>query len=90
MDVSRAQKLTETLGSAHARDALRDSEQSLQDILDNTTAVVFVKDLGLRYILVNREYNGDIMCSGTKYGEKLTSKFIPTALLTRSGQTIGL
>jgi len=28
----------------------------LQDILDNTTAVVFVKDLELRYILVNREY----------------------------------
>ncbi len=28
----------------------------MQDILDNTTAVVFVKDLELRYILVNREY----------------------------------
>jgi PAS domain S-box-containing protein len=28
----------------------------LQDILDNTTAVIFVKDLELRYILVNREY----------------------------------
>ena len=28
----------------------------MQDILDNTTAVIFVKDLELRYILVNREY----------------------------------
>jgi PAS domain S-box-containing protein len=56
MDLRRAQKLTETSGSAHARDALRDSEQSLQDILDHTTAVVFVKDLELRYIFVNREY----------------------------------
>ncbi len=28
----------------------------MKDILDNTTAVVFVKDLELRYILVNREY----------------------------------
>jgi PAS domain S-box-containing protein len=37
-------------------EALRESEQRLQDILDNTTAVVFVKDLELRYILVNREY----------------------------------
>src|SRR5271170_3050592 len=37
-------------------EALRKSEQRLQDILDNTTAVVFVKDLELRYILVNREY----------------------------------
>ena len=39
-----------------AEEALRESEQRLQDILDNTIAVVFVKDLELRYILVNREY----------------------------------
>ena len=39
-----------------AEEALRASEQRLQDILDNTTAVVFVKDLELRYLLVNREY----------------------------------
>jgi PAS domain S-box-containing protein len=36
--------------------ALRASEQRLQDIIDNTTAVIFVKDLELRYLLVNREY----------------------------------
>jgi len=36
-------------------EALRASEQRLQDILDNGTAVVSVKDLEL-YILVNREY----------------------------------
>jgi PAS domain S-box-containing protein len=39
-----------------AEEALRASEQRLQDILDNTPAVIFVKDLDLRYILVNREY----------------------------------
>jgi PAS domain S-box-containing protein len=39
-----------------AEEALRAIEQRLQDILDNTTAVIFVKDLDLRYILVNREY----------------------------------
>jgi PAS domain S-box-containing protein len=39
-----------------AEEALRASERRLQDILDNTTAVVFVKDLELRYLLVNREY----------------------------------
>ena len=33
-----------------AEEALGASEQRLQDILDNTTAVVFVKDLELRYI----------------------------------------
>ena len=39
-----------------AEEALRDSEQRLQDVVDNTTAVIFVKDLELRYILINREY----------------------------------
>jgi PAS domain S-box-containing protein len=39
-----------------AEEALRESEQRLQDVVDNTTAVVFVKDLELRYMLVNREY----------------------------------
>src|SRR5450755_3240657 len=48
--------LTESVEDGRAAEALRKSEQQLQDILDNTTAVVFVKDLELRYILVNREY----------------------------------
>jgi PAS domain S-box-containing protein len=48
--------LTESGERQQAEEALRASEQRLQDILDNTTAVVFVKDLELRYILVNREY----------------------------------
>ena len=39
-----------------AEEEVRESEQRLQDIIDNTTAVVFVKDLDLRYLLVNREY----------------------------------
>jgi PAS domain S-box-containing protein len=39
-----------------AEEALRESEERLQDIVDNTTAVVFVKDLELRYLLVNREF----------------------------------
>ena len=37
-------------------EALRESEQRLQDVVDNTTAVIFVKDLELRYLLINREY----------------------------------
>jgi PAS domain S-box-containing protein len=39
-----------------AEGALRESEQRLQDIIDNTTSIIFVKDLELRYLLVNREY----------------------------------
>jgi PAS domain S-box-containing protein len=48
--------LAESGERQRVEEALRASEQRLQDILDNTTAVVFVKDLELRYILVNREY----------------------------------
>ena len=47
---------TEIKERKHAEEALRESEERLQDIVDNTTAVVFVKDLELRYILINREY----------------------------------
>jgi PAS domain S-box-containing protein len=39
-----------------AEEALRVSEERLQDIVDNTSAVIFVKNLDLRYILVNRGY----------------------------------
>ena len=39
-----------------AEEAFEPSEQRLQDIVDNTTAVIFVKDLDLRYVLINREY----------------------------------
>jgi PAS domain S-box-containing protein len=40
----------------HANEEVRKSEQRLQDIVDNTPAVVFVKDLDLHYVLVNREH----------------------------------
>ena len=39
-----------------SEEALRVSEQRLQAIVDNTTALVFIKDLELRYVLANREY----------------------------------
>lgn len=39
-----------------AEASLRNSEQRLQSILDNTPAVVYVKDLEGRYLLVNRAY----------------------------------
>jgi PAS domain S-box-containing protein len=48
--------LAEISQRQRVEEALQTSEQRLQDILDNTTAVVFVKDLELRYLLVNREY----------------------------------
>src|SRR6516225_4426779 len=48
--------LAEIKDRRRVEEALRASEQRLQDILDNSTAVVSVKDLDLRYIFANREY----------------------------------
>ncbi len=39
-----------------AEEALRESQENLQAILDNTTAVIYVKDAGGRYTLVNRRF----------------------------------
>jgi PAS domain S-box-containing protein len=47
-------RLYADLGRLNA--ALRTSEERLQDIVDNTTAVIFVKDLNLHYLLVNSEF----------------------------------
>src|SRR5262249_9371 len=41
---------------ARSEEALRASEGRLQDIIDNTTSIIFVKDLEFRYLMVNREY----------------------------------
>ena len=40
----------------HAEDALRTSEEQLQSILDNSTTVIYVKDLESRYLRVNRRF----------------------------------
>lgn len=40
----------------HAQAALRESRELLQAILDNTTAVIYVKDTEGRYVLINRRY----------------------------------
>ena len=39
-----------------AEDALRRSEQLLQDVINNSTAVIYVKDTDGRYLLTNRRF----------------------------------
>ena len=39
-----------------AENTLRESQQQLKDILDNTTAAIYMKDLAGRFILVNRYF----------------------------------
>jgi PAS domain-containing protein len=53
---ANADLMRENRDRMRAEEALRASEQRLQDIVDNTTAVIFVKDLELHYVLVNREF----------------------------------
>jgi PAS domain S-box-containing protein len=53
---ANADLVQENRNRRKAEEALRASEQRLQDIVDNTTAVTFVKDLELHYLLVNREF----------------------------------
>jgi PAS domain S-box-containing protein len=48
--------LAEISEGRRAKETLCASEQGLQDIFDNSTAVVSVKDLDLRYMFANREY----------------------------------
>jgi PAS domain S-box-containing protein len=38
-------------------EAIRESKQLLQAVIDNTTAVIYVKDLAGRYLLVNRRFS---------------------------------
>jgi PAS domain S-box-containing protein len=45
-----------TLQRADADHTERSSQQLLQAVIDNSTAVVYVKDLSGRYLLVNRRY----------------------------------
>lgn len=47
---------TENAERKRVEGALRESEERLQDIIDHTTAIVFVKDLELRFVLINREF----------------------------------
>jgi PAS domain S-box-containing protein len=44
------------LSEAQAHKALRDSEQRLQAILDNSTAVIYLKDIESRFLLINRRF----------------------------------
>ena len=39
-----------------ARDLLSESQQMLQSIIDNTTSLIYIKDLKGRFVLVNRSY----------------------------------
>ena len=63
--LERTAELTRTTERLHAEvverqraeDAIRESQQLLQAIIDNTPAVIYVKDVQGRYVMVNRRYS---------------------------------
>jgi PAS domain S-box-containing protein len=55
-DLLEERVLERTAELERATRATHESEARLQSILDNSTAVVYVKDLEGRYLLINREY----------------------------------
>jgi len=71
-DVSRLQR---------AEDALARTEGLLQQILDNTsTAIVFAKDLGNRYLFVNRAFERIAGVSAQAVVGKTTHELLPAAV----------
>ncbi len=46
----------DTTKHKQAEDALHESEERLRSILDNTTAVVYIKDIQGRYTFINRQF----------------------------------
>ncbi|MBI3062803.1 MAG: PAS domain S-box protein, partial [Deltaproteobacteria bacterium] len=60
-----------------ADQALRDSEARLQAIIDNSTAVIFLKDIQGRYMLVNREYEKLFHVSGEQIKGKTDHDIFP-------------
>ncbi|HTD16406.1 MAG TPA: GAF domain-containing protein [Chthoniobacterales bacterium] len=82
-----ANNLAHGVGALRAREeqrrteeALRDSEQRLQDVIDNTTAVIFLKDLELRYLLVNREFERRHLISRDEIRGKTDYDFYPQSV----------
>jgi PAS domain S-box-containing protein len=55
-DLLEERVLERTAELERATRTIQESEARLQNILDNSTAVVYVKDLEGRYLLLNREY----------------------------------
>ncbi len=68
---------TEISERRRAEEALKKSEQQLEDILDHTTAVVSVKDLDLHYLLVNREHEHRFQIQRDQIRGKTDYDFLP-------------
>lgn len=60
-----------------AEEALRESEERLQAIIDNSTAVIYLKDTEGRYRLINRQFEGFFHVSRRGVLDKTDYDFFP-------------
>jgi PAS domain-containing protein len=59
---------------------LRDSGRRMKDVLDNVPAIVFMKDPGGRYLLVNRAFEQGLQISSDAVAGKTDYEIFPAAL----------
>ncbi|MFN8640161.1 MAG: PAS domain-containing protein, partial [Candidatus Binatia bacterium] len=64
----------------HAMDLLARSEQLLRDIVDHSTAVIFLKDLDGRYLLINRHYERLFGVTGAEWVGRTDYELFPVAV----------
>ncbi|MBI4850508.1 MAG: PAS domain-containing protein [Acidobacteria bacterium] len=60
--------------------ALRESEQRLQAILDNSTAIIFLKDLEGRFLLINKQFEKMFLIARQELIGKTVYDFFPKKL----------
>lgn len=66
--------------------ALEKNQQLLRSIIDNTTAVIFVKDLEGRYLLINRRYSELFHVDADAVLGRTDADFFPPEVVTRLRQ----
>ncbi|MDH3256506.1 MAG: PAS domain-containing protein, partial [Nitrospinota bacterium] len=63
--------------------ALRESEERLRNILGHATTVVYMKDIDLRYVLVNRQFEEVFAVTNEQVRGKMDSQIFPKDLADR-------
>lgn len=75
-----AQLQQENIERQETEEALKQSQQQLKDILDNSIAVIYLKDAEGRYILVNRQFTNLFHISQAEIQGKTEYELFPKAL----------